>query len=404
MKTKQLIQKWKEVEFQEIADKNHLYPIGDGDHGQIKPSMYQDHGIPYIRVRDMVGDKISLKNLVYISKEVHQKNIGDELIPGDLLIAKTGATIGKVAIMPDEIKSANTTASIGKITIDKKKVFPKYVLYFMKTRYFINQMWAVSKKSAQPGFNILNLKKFKIPLPPLQVQKTIVQILERAEQVKQKREKADKLMNDYLESVFNKMFLNKGFEEVELGDKKICEISGEYGSGSSAITFDRKIRYIRITDINWDGTLKTSSVSPSKTEKKYLLERGDLLFARTGATVGKTYLHNSDKSNYQYAGYLIRFRFNNNKITPEYVYYFTRTLTYLSWVDSKQKVVAQPNINAKQYSSIKIPLPPLPLQKKFASIVEKVEKIKEKQKQSKREIENLFNVLMQQAFKGELKC
>ena len=80
----------------------------------------------------------------------------------------------------------------------------------------------------------------------------------------------------------------------------------------------------------------------------------------------------------------------------------TRTKKYLSWVSTIQKVVAQPNINAKQYSSLKIPLPPIHLQQKFASIVEHVEKLKEKQKKSYEEIKTLFDALMQKAFKGEL--
>jgi len=193
-------------------------------------------------------------------------------------------------------------------------------------------------------------------------QKKIVQILEKAEKLKQRREQADKLADEYLKSVFNEMFYNKEFEEVELGDTKICLIKGEYGSGASAINYDGKNRYIRITDINENGNLKEEKVSPSKIEKKYILKKGDLLFARSGATVGKTYLHNSDEINYQYAGYLIRFRFNDI-INPKYIYYITKTPYYLSWISSKQKVVAQPNINAKQYASLKIPLPPHPPKK-----------------------------------------
>ena len=152
---------WKEVGFQDIEDKHHPYPIGDGDHGKIKPEMYQTEGVPYIRVGDMVNDKISFENIVYISEKVHNDNIGKELVPGDIIIAKTGATIGKVAIIPSEIKRANTTASIGKITLNTKIALPKYVLYFIKTLYFTSQMWSVSKKSAQPGFNILDIKVFK---------------------------------------------------------------------------------------------------------------------------------------------------------------------------------------------------------------------------------------------------
>src|SRR3989344_538983 len=156
---------WKKVELGEIVSKEVNYPIGDGDHGKIKPSMYQDNGVPYIRVGDMVADKICLDKIVYISEKVHKDNLKSELLPGDVIIAKTGATIGKVAIIPKSIQKANTTSSVGKITIDKSKVLSEYLLYFIKTKEFVKQMWQVSNKSAQPGFNIINLKKFKIPIP-----------------------------------------------------------------------------------------------------------------------------------------------------------------------------------------------------------------------------------------------
>ncbi len=217
----------------------------------------------------------------------------------------------------------------------------------------------------------------------------------------EKGEKIKNLFDEYLKTLFYEMFYNKGFEEVHLGDDKISLIKGEYGSGASAIKYDGKTRYIRITDITENGILKDEKVSPSMIEEKYLLQKGDLLFARSGATVGKTYLHNSDRINYQYAGYLIRYRFNE-KIIPEYIYYFTKTPLYWTWINSKQKVVAQPNINAKQYSSLKISLPPLPLQQKFANIVEQVEKMKLNVKKTKQNSEELFNSLVSKGFRGEL--
>lgn len=177
---------WKWCEILEVAAKT-KYPIGDGDHGQIKPSMYTNSGIPYIRVADISKGEIKKEKLVYISKEIHEKNLKSELHPDDIIISKTGATIGKVAIIPDEIPLANTTSSVGKITLDKNKMIPTFLFYFMNTSFFQNQMWSVSFKSAQPGFNIIDLKKFKILVPPLPTQRHIVSILEKAEETKRLR-------------------------------------------------------------------------------------------------------------------------------------------------------------------------------------------------------------------------
>ncbi len=192
------------------------------------------------------------------------------------------------------------------------------------------------------------------------------------------------------------------WREVELGDERICLISGEYGSGASASSFDGKIRYIRITDIDENGNLRAEKVSPNKTEDKYFLKRGDLLFARSGATVGKTYLHKKE-DNFQYAGYLIRFRFNN-KVVPEYAYFFTKTQKYLNWVSLVQNVVAQPNINAKQYSSLKIPLPfsdgkpDLKEQERIVRILEKAEKQKERGKKANELLDEYLKSVFNEMF------
>ena len=125
----------------------------------------------------------------------------------------------------------------------------------------------------------------------------------------------------------------------------------EYGAGEAGI--DRidiaQPRYIRITDIDEDGELRLGLGATAETiDSKYLLQDGDLLFARSGATVGKCYLHNVARTPEPciYAGYMIRFRFNE-KILPKYVFAFAQTSYYRDWVLAIQRSAGQPNINAQ---------------------------------------------------------
>ena len=244
-----------DTELEKVAAKT-KYPIGDGDHGAIKPACYQDHGVPYIRVADITwGGQIVRSKMVYIPQEVNEANPKSFLYPGDIVISKTGATIGKVAIIPDDIKIANTTASIGKVTLDTDLAIPKYVLWCMKSHQFQTQMWRVSHKSAQPGFNVKDLKKFKIPLPPLDQQKKIAAILDAADAYRQKTkaliEKYDELTQSLFIDMFgdpvtnpkgwetrtivelvkdekfiidNKLFSEKGFIKLSIGKKKHYKI------------------------------------------------------------------------------------------------------------------------------------------------------------------------------------
>ena len=128
----------------------------------------------------------------------------------------------------------------------------------------------------------------------------------------------------------------------------------QYGSGSKAIKYEKgNIRYVRITDIDDNGYLKKEDkVSPENIEHKYFLEENDLLFSRSGS-VGKTYLYNKEEGPCQFAGYLIRFKLNEKIVLPKYVYYFTKTSMYWSWIEKQKDTVTISNINAKKIFKFK---------------------------------------------------
>ena len=168
----------------------------------------------------------------------------------------------------------------------------------------------------------------------------------------------------------------------------VCINKGEYGSNSPADDYDGNIRYVRITDITEEGNLNSLVVSPRKVEEKYMLLRDDLLFARTGNTVGKTYLHRSGRM--IFAGYLIRYRLNNKLMLPQFAFAYTHTNQYYDWVEKIKKVGAQPNISAAQYDSMPIPVPSMAKQIEFVSIAKQADKSKFELKQC---IENIDKVI-----------
>lgn len=171
---------WMTGKIKHIKDKKNPYPIGDGDHGSIKPEHYQDTGIPYIRVQNLSWDgKLLMDDIVYISEEVNNLNKKSILHPGDIVVAKTGGTIGKTAIIPASILSANTTSSVGKITVDESHS-NKFFFYQLSSDVCFQQMWEKARmKSAQPGFNIDDLVDFQIVIPPLKEQLGIASFLDK---------------------------------------------------------------------------------------------------------------------------------------------------------------------------------------------------------------------------------
>lgn len=150
----------------------------------------------------------------------------------------------------------------------------------------------------------------------------------------------------------------------------------QYGSGDAALPYNPKLpRYIRITDIDDDGNLKNDECVSANlvNNEKNLLEPGDFLFARTGASVGRTLVFSKEFGRCIYAGYLIRFRLNERDVIPKFLHYCTHSASYWIWVTAELTHGVQPNINAQQYSKLPVLLPPLPEQRRIASILSGVD-------------------------------
>ncbi len=146
--------------------------------------------------------------------------------------------------------------------------------------------------------------------------------------------------------------------------KRLLKANLMYGANESAESEDESYpRYIRITDIDEDGKLRPDtfrSLPPAKAEP-YLLKKGDLLFARSGATAGKTYLFNEDIKAC-FAGYLIKASLKE-PLLPEYLNYYTKSGIYDNWKKSIFIQATIPNIGAEKYANLQITLPSIKEQK-----------------------------------------
>jgi len=175
-----------------------------------------------------------------------------------------------------------------------------------------------------------------------------------------------------------------------------------YGANVAAMDGnpEKDFRYIRITDISESGELNNDWKTAETVDKKYILKENDLLFARSGATAGKPFLYRTRYGKALYAGYLIRFRFKDD-VLPEYVFQYCLAENYRKWVIATRSGTSQPNINAKQYSSFKLPIPPTEVQQQIVAecdiIDDEVAKARKVISDSKTEIKTLFEKASQGA-------
>lgn len=189
---------------------------------------------------------------------------------------------------------------------------------------------------------------------------------EKERLIKEKKIKKEKPLPEITEE--EKPFeIPENWEWVRWGT---LSTSIKYGYNTSAQK-DGKIKMVRISDIqnnqvNWDSVPFCNI--PNEEITQYLLRKNDILFARTGGTVGKSYLVSEVPENVVYAGYLIRTRYSE-KLSPQYLKYFMESYLYWSQLKKGTTITAQPNCNAKTLGKMVLPLPPLAEQQRIADKV-----------------------------------
>lgn len=159
-------------------------------------------------------------------------------------------------------------------------------------------------------------------------------------------------------------------------DWKLSELSvdgkGHYGIGAPAIPYDKnKPTYLRITDINDDGTINFLDLKSVDDEdsNKYLLKENDIVFARTGNSTGRSYFYQKEHGDFVYAGFLIKFSIDPQKVNPKILKYYTHSQEYYNWVKSFDTGGTRGNINAKTFGDMPISLPKRCVQDKIVGIL-----------------------------------
>jgi len=407
MKIHKVSQGWDIARLEEVAAATR-YPIGDGDHGAIKPSCYSKVGIPYIRVADLRDGQISVENMVCIPREIHVANPKSHLFPGDIVISKTGATIGKVAILPDTIPEANTTSSIGKISLNPAKAFNRFVLWYMRSPLFQSDMWRVSHKSAQPGFNIVDLKKFRIPLPPILVQHRIAAILDKVDAARRRQNEVGVHLDNFLNATFSDLFGDPVANSKCWQKKKLGEVAAI--QGGLQVTAKRKdgieTPYLRVANVYRDSLdlseIKTIMATSAELER-IKLQGGDVLVVEGHGNpkeIGRCAVWDGSVNPCVHQNHLIRVRLDRRVALPKFISAYLNSAGGRRQLIRAGKTTSGLNtISTSDVRATQVLLPPVNLQEKYVALVEQVQDMKNKWLSQERGLEDLFLVLVQESFR-----
>lgn len=325
---------------------------------------------------------------------------------GEFLVAEIDAKVGGFGIVPDDLDRAIVSSHYFLFQLDEAVLDKKFLDYFIRTPAFRDQVIAQGSTN-YAAIRPNDVLGYKIPLPPLSEQRRIV---ERIEELGVKIEEAQTIRRQAVEeaealfaSAISRLFLPKtGWRIAAVGD--FCE-PPQYGYTESATKEQIGPRFLRITDIQ-NGHVDWGRVPfcQCPDTRKYLLRPGDLVFARTGATTGKSFLI-GECPEAVFASYLIRLRIRDT-VSVNYLYRYFQSPGYWEQISDEKKGTGQPNLNGSKLERLKVPIAPPGEQNRIVAELDalqtQVDALKQLQADTGSEVDVLLPAILEKAFKSEL--
>jgi len=396
---------WIWVNLKDIAEK-----ISDGSHN---PPPKQITGVPMLSAQNVENDNIIFSEFRYISEDDYNKESARTIIePDDVLLTIVG-TIGRSAVVKANTPKFSIQRSVAVIRV---KTNPQYLAFVLQSPPIKNFLIKNAKGTAQKGIYLNQLKEVKVPMAPSPEQARIVakieQLFSDLDDGIKSLEKAKIELKRYRESVLKAAFEGKLIDtNIAWVNYNVEDLSEkiQYGLTSKSGEGFKGPKYLRITDIQNRAVIWENVPYTEITEdiEKYQLNEGDLVFARTGATVGKSFLIKDCPGSAVFASYLIRIIPNKKLINPNLLWYYFQTPRYWQFISKSQRGIGQPNINGQILAKLSIKIPraiedQISLVQKMDSrfsVLDVAEKTIEK---SLTESNRLRQSILKKAFEGKL--
>ena len=384
----------------------------------------QELSLPYIATKDISLEQTTVNYDTGICIPSSERRFKIAKANSTLLCVEGGSAGRKIAFIERDVYFVN------KLCCFDSKINSRYLYYYLQSIPF-KTVFKQSLQGLIGGVSISTLNNMLVPVPPIEEQDSITEYLGRTipsiNSLIAGKETQCRDIACYKTAIISELLNNGLHEGVEVRETEVPYIGSApshwlcapmkyflkenmtYGANESAESDDRSYpRYIRITDITDDGNLRDESfksLSPEKA-KDYMLNPGDILFARSGATVGKTYLYRGG-FDACYAGYLIRARCGE-KLLPEFLFLYTQTSMYEAWKNSVYIQATIPNIGADKYSELRVLVPPIEEQREIIEAAnKKCESINNLQRELKAQIDDLYKyreAIISEAVTGQIDC
>ncbi len=404
--------------------------IVDGPFGSsVKSEDYVEQGIPFLRVADIThGDgTIKLDGLIYISSEKHQEISRSTVFPNDVVIAKTGATMGAASVVPETIPEANIRGDLAAVIVNDA-VFANYIVNYINTKIGQDLFWRLNSGATRGRVVISNLRKYPVIVPDTEKIVEINQVV-KAGKIRKNQKEAEAAallasIDGYLLQALGislpppsekKVFFYSRYSKVSGGrsDPFYHQIvfeentgvvkTGQYQAVPLKLLAEKLIKgrlpkdtekngdlkVVQINSINPDGHIDLSDLLTAKAifTPEQQMQTNDVLVVITGATIGKIAIWEQETDNYFLGGDIVKFQCVKN-INPHFIFAWLRCQN--AQIEIKRNVTGATNghLSPSDIGNILIPCPPLEKQIEIANHINKIRtQAKQLQQQAEAELE-----------------
>ena len=394
------------MSYEEVEIGNSGLKIADGNYSAKYPnsSEFIADGIPFIRANNFKNKTIVDDALYFISPEKHSELKKGHLLPNDVLITTRG-NIGEVALVPERHNDSNINAQIVMLRCNKSWE-PKYLLFALTSKSVTDQLPKLITGTALKQLPVKNLKRLKIPLPPLEQQKKIAAILDAADELRQKDKALIAKYDELTQALFLDMFGDPVSNPKGWKYKALNELVSKLGDGLHGTpVYSDDGDYFFINGNNLEsGKISITPNTKKIDEAEYLKHKKDLnettMLVSINGTIGKVAFYNNEKIILGKSA--CYFNVLKDSVNEMFLYHIFKSNYFLRYSSSLSTGSTIQNVSLKTMREFPIPCPQIKLQQEFAERVKVIEEQKSIAQASAVKSEELFNSLLQRAFKGEI--